>query len=206
MANEGIGGRYLNRILHEIGKKSEADYLGTIDDKNPKYQKLLAKYRVNSKTLKPGKIAEAPRYSLDDAVQIARESQLWLDPTNPEKDFLKDLRLAVADELGFIKDEELEQLRIYTAVGSPLDFVHGRNFFLELIQSGKRIPLRVFGNLVAEDFEKKRKKEGVLYIDGHAIDDPENDKGNYLQKVTDIAGEVVGALQKEEARDMASRN
>lgn len=207
MKHEGVGGKYLNTILREIGKGNASEHLGVIDAESPAYRKLLKKHGINPDAPQYDENGKPSYLSFKDAVQIAREAQPWPDSANPEKDFLRDLRLAVADELGIVKEEELDGLRAYTAVGSPLEHMHGINFFIEYIKTGERTPLRAFGDVVTENFEKKRKKSGAIYVNARMIDNQENDQGNYLDKVAEIARRVADALrEKERALDAADRN
>lgn len=193
-------------MLREIGKENEAEFLGAVAQDNPAYLKLLKKHGLNPESPEYDEHGKPAYLSFKDAVKIARESQPWQDPHNPEKDFLRDLRLAVADELG-VPEAELERVRAYTAVGSPLDRMHGINFFVEDAKPGGRIPFRAFGNLVTADFEKKRKKKGVVYVNARTIDNPENTEGEYLKKIGEIAKQIANAIrEKEKALKTAGEN
>jgi hypothetical protein len=51
------------------------------------------------------------------------------DPSDPEAGFANDLHASVALALGL---EDWSELKLFTAVGSPLDFFHGVDAFFEL--------------------------------------------------------------------------
>jgi hypothetical protein len=69
----------------------------------------------------------------EKAVELAREFQHG-DPTNPEKNFANDLRLAIIERLekrDFLKLGDEDNVKFYSALGMPLDVFHGIDAFIE---------------------------------------------------------------------------
>ncbi len=64
------------------------------------------------------------------AAELVKKFQPWPDPTNPQKDFLKELRLSLAEQLD-LDDQMANNLTMYTAVATPLDVYHGVDAFVE---------------------------------------------------------------------------
>lgn len=60
------------------------------------------------------------------ALTLVKESQSW-DPTDPPTRALNDLHYLLAEVL----EVELGEVKVYSAVGSPLDYFHGVDLFLE---------------------------------------------------------------------------
>ncbi len=53
-------------------------------------------------------------------------------PTEPRKEFAKDVRFEIADQLGIGTDEEMDRLRFYTAVDSLYDIMSGVDAWIEM--------------------------------------------------------------------------
>ena len=100
------------------GRTFEFDMLGGIDIGDQRYRKLLAEL---SRSDGSGYLDR------NRAIELARECQSG-DPENPDKPFLKDLLCAVQDQLDEAGIET--KVRAYTAVGTPLDHLHGVDAFL----------------------------------------------------------------------------
>ena len=81
------------------------------------------------------------------------------DPTNPTKQFTRELRLAVIDALKLEEDEDLDRVRFFTAVGTPADIFHGIDGWIEYVQpNGKTV-------LVTLDTSLRKKEEGEFKAD-----------------------------------------
>ena len=65
----------------------------------------------------------------DQAMRILKLIQPYEDPSNPDSQFSKDLMNMIAEKLG-LKEENRDKIKIYTAVGSPLDHKHGIDAFI----------------------------------------------------------------------------
>ncbi len=125
MSKEHFTGGFEDRS----GKIHEMYFLGEVRFESEEYKKALKELGANERGYLPFREA----MELVKKFQpIDRKTRKIQDPTNPEKPFPRDLRIAIADALGLVTMEELERLRYYTAVGSPLDTFHGIDAFVEL--------------------------------------------------------------------------
>lgn len=127
------------------GRQYERDYLGGIDPSN---EDFLAALKRVKRTSKEG--SKFPYYvTYKDALDLARKFQpidkrdpkkKRIDPTNPKAPLAKDLRIEILDQLG-VEDEESDKVKVFTAVGTPLDIFHGVDAFVEI--DGKVITLDI---------------------------------------------------------------
>lgn len=179
------------------GKQYETEYLGAIDINDKEF--LAALERVK-KTSKEG--SKFPYYvNYKNALNLARKFQpidksdpekKRMDPTNPKAPLAKDLRIELLDQLG-IKDEESDRVKVFTAVGTPLDVFHGVDAFVEI--DGKVVTLDI---TLREDISAKRKAD---IIDATELPDPDDEKEaeEYLERVKSIAKKVCQELQERAA-------
>lgn len=63
------------------------------------------------------------------AMNLVKSSQPW-DPTDPDPRHANNLHALVADRLGI---EDYAMLKLYTAIGSPMDRFHGVDGFFEFM-------------------------------------------------------------------------
>lgn len=98
------------------GRELELDLLG-----KPKFSReFLAAMRA---------ISRENGYVYRDAGMEVIRRHYPEDPTNPTKDFARELRMAVLDELGL---EDGNELGFYSAVGTPIDIFHGTDGWINL--------------------------------------------------------------------------
>lgn len=100
------------------------------------------------------------------------------DPTNPTKPFANEIRLAVAEELGLEDDEDLDRLRFYSAVGTPLDVFHGVDGWIEFHMEGGAS--RIVTMDVTLDPGKTEHKADVIV---HAVPDPSENEKQFMELV-----------------------
>lgn len=200
MKHEGMGGKYLNRFRDTMtGREAEKGFLGEADNANKKYRASLLRRGIPEGLLQNMPEQELPYISFRDALDMAKIAQPWKDPTNPEKDFLRDLRIEVADRLGIGNDEQaLDRLRAYTAIGSPLDLLHGVDCFMEY-EKKNGANLRVFMD-ITNDPEHKKGKPGVLTIDANAIGDAADNAKKYLESIETLAAEIARKFRMLESK------
>lgn len=181
------------------GREAEEGFLGKVDSVNKKYRFFLLRRGIPEGLLKNISEHTLPRISFSDALEMAKIGQPWKDPANPEKDFLRELRIEVADALGIGQDEKaLERLCIYTAVGSPLDILHKIDFFVEYKQKDGHI-LRVKCDLT-ENPARKKNMGDILVVDANAIGDPANDEKRYLDAIQGLAQNIARNFRAQESR------
>jgi len=134
--------KYYRDTKDVTGKLLEESYFGVSATRQNK-QAMTELFEMLSNGKTP---TEARGYlSFEKAVRLAKTFQPGDDPTMPETKVAKDLLNAIADELGIEPDSEEEQeLKFYTAIGTPLDIKHGIDAFVEY--KGKRVYFDVTKN------------------------------------------------------------
>lgn len=160
------------------GRLHEQDFIGGVDIQNPAY---IAALRASAKP--DGYIP------FRAALMLAKQFQP-LDPTNPQKEFSRELRLEVIDQLKLDPDA-YDRVRCYTAVGTPLDVLHGVDGFIEVMDPDGRTLRRVTFDLSLRD--KGGQKADLLVRD---LPDPQNEQEAFLAAVAQHAGEVVASLRR----------
>jgi len=134
--------------------------------------------------------------SYEKSIQLTRELQ-FDDPTNPSKDFAKDLRLAVIEQLerrGFLKIGDEDNLKFFSALGMPLDIFHGIDAFVEFADKTgviHRVTIDETTNL--EKIQRGHKAQIIFPPPPDAI----ADEAAYLCAIDQLADNVVGILAKD---------
>lgn len=176
-----------------FGKEYEYDLVGRVNINNPKYWEELKclQEKAKSQGYKPFQKDSLP---FKDAIEFTKNFQLD-DPTNPTRDFARELRLAFAEKLGLEKDEDLEKLKLYSCVDGPLD-AHGIDFFISYLASPKQ--KKEF--IITFDITKNPKKDsGNADLIVTNIPDPEDSDFNedeYLNKIDVFAKKGIEILQQ----------
>lgn len=175
----------LEQFPRYTGREFEADMLGEVDIFSPKFQEALNKVVITGE--------DGRRFvSYRDALDLVKKFQP-ADPKNPKKDFLRELRLAVAEKLGLETTEELETISAYTAVRTPLDVYHGVDGFIE-IKSQKQP-----AEIVTLDLSLNPEKEIKADIFVGELPDPDENEDAYLQAIEDLAEVFVSKIRGKEA-------
>ncbi len=128
-----------------------------------------------------------------EAVKLAKDLQQD-NPVNPKKPFMRDLRNAIAGKMDFKGAEDATRLKIYTAVGTPLDHYHKADMFVELEdESGKKSKI-VTGDATInkEKIADNDKKADVLIGE---IPDPMENKEEYDFAVDELAEKFAAVLK-----------
>lgn len=130
------------------------------------------------------------------ALELAKKLQKN-EPTAPTKPFLRDLREAVADELGLATTEDLENLKAYTAVGTPLDKLHGVDAFISVRDAdGFEATATLDATLREEKLQGELPSRSDILI-GEIIDptDGPTEEAAYLKQVAGYAKTVARILR-----------
>ncbi len=99
-------------------------------------------------------------------------------------EFMRDLRLEVIDLLG-IPSSEYEQVHVYTAVGTPLDRIHGVDAWVEYTDPhGHRVEVTLDATL------NPSKLKGGYKADVMVGDMPEPESDEYLRDVSRYASSI----------------
>ena len=108
------------------------------------------------------------------------------DPINPSKEFSRDLRLEVAEKLGY-EGEDIDRVKIFGALKTPLD-IQGADGFISIQILGKKIKrVTLDGTLNQEKLSSGGRADVVF--GGEDLPAPVDPK--YLKAVDDIANQVI---------------
>jgi len=124
------------------------------------------------------------------AMDVIREYYPF-DPTNPPKEFANDLRLEIIDKLG-LTDEQADDLKFYSAIGTPLDTFHGVDAWLEFPDPNTSRPIFVTLDVTKQvgKLEEGHKADVIVG------DVPEPASNSYLGEVERYADEVFDVFQR----------
>lgn len=182
-------GRFDNLMdTRYLGPEYEFDLADGIKKDDPVYQKELAmsQEKVKARGYQPKQANSLP---FREAVEITKKFQPG-DPTNPKKDFAREIRLALAERLGLESDEDMNRLKFYTSVGGPLD-LHGIDGFFTFSYVDGEGHQKECG--VSFDITRNPNKDEAMKADfliGGDIPDPSDDdfkEEDYLKKIDEYA-------------------
>lgn len=167
----------------ETGHLFEWQYIGEIDTKNPAYQKALSAAIDSEK--KAGMTDDYIRFR--KALDLAKKFQPY-DPANPDKHFARDIRIELQDLLGLTTEEEMDRVKFYTAVGSPLDKRHSVDAFIEYTdETGETV--RATFDLTTNPQKQAYKTDIVIQMKD--LPDPNTDKKGYNAAIKEFAKKIL---------------
>ncbi len=115
------------------------------------------------------------------------------DPHHPDKEFLRDLRLEVADRIG-MDDDAIDAL---TSVGTPFDLAHGTDAFILIrLPGGGDVLVTLDGTKNDEKLSGVKESKADLIIG--EVPSPESDA--YLDFVESYAKKVAKIFKEREKR------
>lgn len=164
------------------GEQYEADLLGVVPG-NPEYLKALESKKQPSNN--PGLEYFVDRNSAFELAEkfqpINRETGEPADPAEPQKPLLRDLKEEVGDQLSGlgVKDEDI---KVYTAVGTPLDTLHGVDVFFKIKD------LRITIDITKRESKENSKADIMIYGE---LPDPAFNEDEYLERIGEIAKEIA---------------
>lgn len=100
------------------------------------------------------------------------------DPTNPSQPFARELRLAVIEQLGLEDEQDMDRVRFFSAVGTPLDVFHGIDGWIEFVPD--QGPPRIVTLDVTLDPGKEEHKADIIVQE---VPDPSEDEKRFLALV-----------------------
>lgn len=187
--------QYENFVGGGEGTDFEWDIFGAVDTKNPEFQKELAK------VTKPNEFVFFP-----DAMKLVKKFQPG-DPRNPERALARDLRIEIIDQLGLTEEKDMDKVKFYTAIGTPLDKWHSIDGFFEIeLENG--ITVRITLDATTIDTEKKIKRGQEIKAD-IIITEKELDLGNEKnlpEKITGIAKDIVEVFKTKQEQNNKKLN
>lgn len=195
----------IKRISEYSGREFEIDMLGDIrhtpeydqELKNILSEKSIAVARVVHEGVE---IPQAERPALRGAVNEILENKYALfdlvkkhqrfDPTNPNKDFLRELRLAVIDSLGIESEKDMEKVKVYTSVASPLDTV-GFDGFITYEERGEEHMVTLDATLDKKKFETRDSRADVVFTE---LPDSKENEAAYLSQIEELAEQAIHVM------------
>ncbi len=173
----------------------EADFLGSVRD-TPEMRNRIRELWDGKSQTRVGDDA-LPYLKFQDALTVVREFQPW-DPTNPQKELARELRLAVADALG-VPENQLDRVRFYTAVGSLLDRIHGVDAIIEVTDDrGETSAVTLDLSLRAEKSQSDYRAKADVVIGN--LPDPQEEEDAYLEAVDTSARALADNIRAQQAR------
>jgi len=164
------------------GNLYKDQFFAAVDTNNPEYQTAL--HKAETEEAAEGMTNRYIRFK--KALELTKKFQP-ADPTNPNKPFGRDLRITLQDLLKLETEEEMDMIKFYTAVGTPLDKIHGVDAFLE-VDGGKEGIFRTTFDLTTNPNKKSYKSD--LIISEEDLPDPNLEEKEYLRQM-DIYAKLV---------------
>ena len=103
----------------------------------------------------------------------------------PSAPLLRDIKEALIDQWN-LSDKEADELKLYTAVGSPLDFFHAVDAFIEY--KGEIITLDL--TLRPESDTDGKRADVIISGELPSPDDPTTEDA-YIKRVDDISSDIA---------------
>lgn len=179
------------------GHLAESEMVGSIDTDDPDYRRAAEQwYGANGglvQKFREGRLSERERAALFSGAwrlieNLPEYRQRPERTTNPPSPLLRDLRIAVADRLEFVSEEDLDRIKAFTAVGTPIDKHLGIDFFLRVDPKDRaRLPIHVSGDYTIEE-GKERTRADVLV---KQLPNPDTDDEAYVAAVDQVADAFV---------------
>ena len=173
--------------FEQTGDIFEWQFIGQVDTKNPEYQKAL--WEAQNEEDKEG---------LKDGYIRFKKFQPY-DPTNPDKPFARDIRIALQELLKLTSDEEMDKVKFYTASGTPLDKFHGVDAFIEYEENPQEDPYRATFDFTMNP--QKQAYKGDIVVIGKDLPDPKLNPKEYLQKIEELAARILSKMAVREVQE-----
>lgn len=159
------------------GSMNERDFIGAVDVRNSAYVDAWnAAKRPNGYV------------PFRAALRLAKQFQPW-DPANPQKDFSRDVRLEIIEQFD-LDEAASDRVKCYTAVGTPLDILHGVDGFIEFIDPTTRTVQRVTFDFSLRD--KGDQKADFLIPE---LPDPQEQENDYLSAIAQHGKDIAARLK-----------
>lgn len=183
--------------MERSGTLAEAEMIGTIDTANPEYQRKAVKWLDSSepllKKLREHRISQREKDALFNTgfwfVESLPEHQNdGGNAARSEKPMMKDLRVAVAEALELVSDEDKKRVRVYSAVGTPVDAYLGIDGFVKVLDRARVEPpvYITFDYTIRADKDKAR--ADVLIKE---LPNPDLEKEKYKVAVGEVRDNIV---------------
>lgn len=171
----------ISNLLERSGRIYEHNLFGEVKTDSPSYKEEIRKCKPDSSGYIPFKCA----------LEVVKKFQPG-DPVNPSHEFANTIRIAVIDELGIEDPEQMEKIRFYTAVGSPLDHWHGVDAFIEVDFGNGKKEISTFNSSLRQDRAVEDIKADILV---GSLPDPEESEKEYWKKIEEIAKKAAEKIR-----------
>lgn len=177
----------------QTGDLFEWQYIGQIKTDDPAYQAALEKIKKEEVAggMNPGYIR------FKKALDLAKKFQPF-DPSNPDKPFARDIRVALQDLLNLKTEEEMDRVKFYTAAGSPLDKLHSVDAFIEYSDEKGNVSRATF------DLTTNPNKRGYktdIVIQAEELPDPNLNEKEYLEAIDGFAKRILPKMIVKELQE-----
>ncbi|MBI4709057.1 MAG: hypothetical protein HY764_02555 [Candidatus Portnoybacteria bacterium] len=180
------------------GHDYERDVIGEVDIDDPRYKAELA--RLRAKAEKEGyELRDKNFLPLPYARELVKKFQPW-DPTNPGKEFLKELRLAMAEKLGLEDEKDMDRLKIFTGARTPLDIFYKTDFYVSLEPGKKGQKEQIVTFDLTKDPEKsKTETKADICVEDIVPDPSDPDFDERIIKISEsYARRALDVIQRKE--------
>lgn len=179
--------------FEQTGGLFEEELVGEADIKNPEYQKELKITQEQEARA----IKKEGYIRFWEALKLAKKFQPG-DPTNPQKPFGRELRIALQDLLKLKTGEEMDRVRFYTAIGTPLDKIHGVDAFVEYEDLDKKLYHATFD--FTTNPRKKVYKSDIVVLEKE-LPDSQLDSSGFLEKIEEYAKRTLSKMAVREVQE-----
>lgn len=188
--------------VESSGTVAEADALGVVNTEDPKYRTaaeawyaenegLVRKFNERRLSVRERAALFGSSFSLIENLPENRDHPERA--TNPETQPLRDLRLAVAEGLEFVTDMDMERVKIFTAVGSPIDKQLGIDGFIRI--DGPDVyqsPVFVSFDYTTNPHKDKTRADVLI----RRLPDPDLAETDYIAAVDRAGAELVNEYRR----------
>lgn len=174
-----MGERYVPRDSY-TGREFETDLFGRFNA-TPGYQKELQKLVSRYGSMERIPFAEGVRLVLETSAD---------DPNDPKNDFLRDLRIEIADQLELPDEKVLA----YTTQGTPVDF-KGGDAIIIVSANGREEVVTLDSTLNPKKLSGEQ--QGGDVVIGDVVPDPKNPmtKEQFAAQGKDVEKEYLSAVE-----------
>ena len=139
-----------------------------------------------------------PEYKVQNVIKLFKSNYLG-DPTDPETEYMKEVRIAVADLLKLQTEEEMDKLRFYNSLGTGLDIKKGWDGFFEYDDKGETYRVGLDPTLNPDGDRKKYGDPNLIIIAPENFPDSKEESEDF-EKETEVLAELIatGLLKEKE--------
>ena len=173
------------------GRELELDLFDRVNTADPRYKAELSRVMTDRDS------GYVPRQQALELVKRFQPSS----PTNPKKDFFRELLIGVQDELGIDIKKNPDNVRGFTAVGTPLDKFHGVDAFISYVDQNREYVVTLDATLRPDKLQDGYKADLMI----SDLPAPEDNEDGYLEAVSTYAGQIAEKIKQDKERERGYR-